>query len=163
MSARVPTTEMVANLYEIGDGDEANYRRRAERRQAFFAWLAAHDAEVRASVHDDPAKDERLVRYMAMATPLGYQSALAVAQQMTALIDAETRARAAGVVAEEPEWEYRTLLHGIDPQPHGRLNRGEITPGEWHAALHEDDQNITLERRRKAGPWVPVEQEGAGT
>ena len=50
MSARIPTTEIVANIYEIGDGDEANYRRRTERRKAFFAWLSAHDAEVRASV-----------------------------------------------------------------------------------------------------------------
>lgn len=59
----------------------------------FDRWLAAHDAEVRAEAEGDPAKDERLVRYMAMATPMGYQSALTVVQQMTALIDAETRAK----------------------------------------------------------------------
>lgn len=50
----------------------------------------------RRSERDDPSKDERLVRYMAMATPLGYQSALAVVQQMTELINAENRARSIG-------------------------------------------------------------------
>ncbi len=66
----------------------------------------------------------------------------------------------AGVVAEEPEWEYRTLLDGTDPQPHGRLSRGEITPAEWFAA-RQDDRDLSLERRTPAvpaGPWVPVEQ-----
>lgn len=65
---------------------------------------------------------------------------------------------------DEPDWEYRTLLDGADPQPHGRLSRGEITPVEWFANRHEDGRNIALERRTSAvpaGPWVPVKQEGA--
>ena len=40
----------------------------------------------------DPAKDERLVRFMAMATPLGYQTALTAVQQMTLMIQEETNA-----------------------------------------------------------------------
>lgn len=40
-----------------------------------------------------PEKDERLARYMAMATPLGYQSALTVVQEMTKLLAAEDIAR----------------------------------------------------------------------
>lgn len=36
-----------------------------------------------------PEQDDRLVRYMAMATPLGYQSALTVVQEMTKLLRAE--------------------------------------------------------------------------
>lgn len=59
--------------------------------EKFDRWLAAHDAEVRAE--SDPAKDERLARYMAMVTPLGYHSALTVVQEMTKLIQAETAAR----------------------------------------------------------------------
>lgn len=52
---------------------------------------AAHDAEVRAEFESDPANDERVVRYLAMATPLGYQSALTVVEQMTQLMDAQAR------------------------------------------------------------------------
>lgn len=50
--------------------------------------------------------------------------------------DAEVRA---GVVAEEPEWEYGVIA------PTGRMvNNGDYTIQQTH-------------RRRKAGPWVPVE------
>lgn len=53
--------------------------------------------------------------------------------------DAEVRA---GVVTEEPEWEYGVA------GPTGRMvNNGDYTIQQTH-------------RRRKAGPWVPVKQEG---
>lgn len=54
--------------------------------------------------------------------------------------DAEVRS---GVVDEEPEWEYGVV------GPTGRMvNNGDYTIQQTH-------------RRRKAGPWVPVKQEGA--
>lgn len=61
----------------------------------------------------------------------------------------------------ETEWEYRTLLDGGDPCPHGRLTRGEITPEEWFATRFDAGRHITLERRRKTGPWEPVPDTGA--
>lgn len=120
----------------------------------FDAWLAAHDAEVRADAESDPAKDERLVRYIAMATPLGYQSALTVVQQMTLMIQAETEARRAGVVAEEPEWEYTRQAEA----------NGWAGPAAYRDEAHASDGLMPgwrVVRRRKAGPWVPVKQEGA--
>lgn len=70
---------------------------------------------------------------------------------------------AAGVVAEEPEWEY-----GWEAD---EARRAELRPRGPRIML--DDQPTTPEaianfprgrriRRRKAGPWVPVKQEGAG-
>lgn len=103
MSEYTPTTKDVREVWIYVQDithDEGEDFHGAE----FDRWLAAHDAEVRAEVESDPAKDERLVRYIAMATPLGYQSALTVVQQMTLMIQAETEARRAGVVAKEPEW-----------------------------------------------------------
>lgn len=58
--------------------------------------------------------------------------------------DAEVRA---GVVAEEPEWEYGVKFDDLPGRVFDRL------PGDPRAT----------HRRRKAGPWVPVEQEGAET
>ncbi|KTR79138.1 hypothetical protein NS234_01850 [Microbacterium oxydans] len=140
----------------------------ADSVEAFDRWLAAHDAEVRAEAQSDPAEDERLVRYMAMATPLGYQAALSVVQQMTLMIQAETEARRAGVVTEEPEWEYSWA--GTDDEgddwvmddafdTRGAAETYVTRPiGRW-----VNTDNGTLVRRRKAGPWVPVKQEGAET
>lgn len=45
-------------------------------------------AEVR-KLQGEVSKDERLVRYMTLVTPLGYQSALTVVQEMTKLLVAE--------------------------------------------------------------------------
>lgn len=67
----------------------------AELKREHILFCAGWDAG-RRSEQEDPSKDERLARYMAMVTPLGYQSALNVVQQMTALIDAENRARSIG-------------------------------------------------------------------
>lgn len=96
-------------------------------------------------------KDARLARYMAMVTPLGYQSALTVVQEMTKLIDAETRAR--GVVAEEPEWEYGIALFG-------EMDDIQQWATEAKARAARQDAEDLLIRRRKAGPWVPVKQKG---
>lgn len=60
--------------------------------------------------------------------------------------------RAAAAIAEEPEWEY-----------------GERSPGStyvWGPWTAEKAESLAvpdaqLMRRRKAGPWVPVKQEGA--
>lgn len=66
----------------------------------------------------------------------------------------EAQARA---VAEEPEWEYghdcdeSRATHGSNPSPQN----------EWPAM--GTCTNATSYRRRKAGPWVPVEQAGAET
>lgn len=128
-----------------------------------------------------PTTDEMLDGYVTMKRReipgdpiLASIQALSEAVRWLAAHDAEVRAGVQGdaklsgnrgaVVAEAPEWEYRTLLDGADPQPHGRLSRGEITPAEWFANRDGDDRDITLERRKPqtpAGPWVPVKQEGA--
>ena len=92
MSDYTPTTEEVREAYswalpssEYGKG-------------LFDRWLAAHDAEVRASV-----------------------------------------------VSEEPEWEYGVVRHdGV------MVNNGDYQVQQTH-------------RRRKAGPWLPVEQKGTET
>jgi len=143
-------------------------------RAEFDRALAAHDAEVRASVESDPAKDERLVRYMAMVTPLGYQSALTVVQQMTLMIQAETEARQACVVAEEPDWETERVE---EARIHYRYGVNSGTLAAWNtpesiALAVEDHERRTMgpigvekiETRTKItriSPWVPVKQEGA--
>ncbi len=80
--------------------------------------------------------------------------------------DAEVRA---GVVTEEPEWEYRVRLHpDIEYKPNE--NRATYTPPTTpHTSLERAQEmaglnpryRATYHRRRKAGPWVPVKQEGA--
>jgi hypothetical protein len=156
----------------IYDGGEADYHdpisgaqtQRKVAGEIFDRWLAAHDAEVRAEAESDPAKDERLVRYMAMVTPLGYQSALTVVQEMTKLLATEEIARAS-VVPEEPEWEYGFGWHYVDGSVVGvRMSNRE--DAEEHVQWWpEDDEGVKLfvvQRRpqRAEGPWLPVEQGG---
>ncbi|WP_303708433.1 MULTISPECIES: hypothetical protein [Microbacterium] len=64
--------------------------------------------------------------------------------------DADVRA---GVVAEEPEWEY-----GIRDTAGDEMITGPQSTTEGLVPLFAGE---VLERRRKAGPWVPVKQEGA--
>lgn len=154
MSEYTPTTEQIRAWF----CDPTPWANPDRAGIDFDAWLAAHDAEVRAEYESDPAKDERFVRYMAMATPLGYQSALTVVQQMTALIEAETRARAAGVVTEEPEWEYGIRAEG-DDEPY----TDHSDDPDWLCDQITPEPGDAIVRRRKAGPWVPVKQEGAET
>lgn len=73
---------------------------------------------------------------------------------------------AAGVVAEEPEWEYSWA--GTDDEGDDWVmddafdTRGAAVAyvtrpiGRW-----VNTDNGTLVRRRKAGPWVPVDEDGA--
>lgn len=71
--------------------------------------------------------------------------------------DAEVRA---GVVAEEPEWEYGWHT-GSTVSLIGRRDQVE----EWLAVrgwkLGEGDWGSRVMRRRVAGSWMPAEQEGA--
>jgi hypothetical protein len=69
---------------------------------------------------------------------------------ITAALEAANALIAAGVVAEEPEWEdgieygYLDFEHGLIP-------------------LMSGYEGITHERPVRYGPWVPVKQEGAET
>lgn len=92
MAEYTPSTEEVREQFWVASGTR---RRDPESWAEFDRWLAAHDAEVRASV-----------------------------------------------VSEEPEWEYGVVRHdGV------MVNNGDYMTQQTH-------------RRRKAGPWLPVEQKG---
>lgn len=77
---------------------------------------------------------------------------------------------AVGVVAEEPEWEYGYEL--IESDTRDVLTRSgafesEEAAGHWAQKAHTDESDpeyppldVLIVRRRKAGPWVPVKQEG---
>lgn len=153
MSEYTPTTDEIREYIETGgeprpwvELDEAEKAREKARVAAFDRWLAAHDAEVRA--------DE-------------------AAQWAQAVIDSGKQgerigAARAGVVAEEPEWEYGVRLHP-DVEFAPNENRATYTPPTTpHPSLElaQDMAKLnpryraTYHRRRKAGPWVPVKQEG---
>lgn len=171
MNEYTPTTEEVREAISEWAWARRMFRPELGQSDGLEAdrWLAAHDAEVRAEAESDPAKDERLVRYIAMATPLGYQSALTVVQQMTLMIQAETEARRAGVVAEEPEgrrWfsaAYRAQNGNIIPIGDETV-LAEYAQKTVDEFSREDDEgpNYFL-ASRILSPWVPVKQEGAET
>ncbi|WP_288870834.1 hypothetical protein [uncultured Microbacterium sp.] len=146
MNNYTPTTEQVRTEW-IESGTNAPGPR-LHAAVAFDRWLAAHDAEVRARAFTSAAG-------IARSYDTGYDT--------TAASIAEALKESAGVVAEEPEWEYGVI------GPTGRVvNNGDYTT----------EQRL---RRRKAGPWetgcfghcdpegwhspcrVPVKQEGAET
>lgn len=59
-----------------------------------------------------------------------------------------------GVVAEEPEWEYGVMSRqgfaaAHNPEQARSMSTNDIRYQGWEVV-----------RRRKAGPWVPVKQEG---
>lgn len=73
-------------------------------------------------------------------------------------------------LAEEPEWEYGTIRSVVDGWERGdRYGDGSYVDARSISdRLNHDPSTITgartLEhavRRRKAGPWVPVKQEGS--
>lgn len=78
----------------------------------------------------------------------------------------------AGVVAEEPEWEIGYQLTCDDGSnigtgyPYPDAERAALD-GERRAKETNEDYPMyprvhsVIVRRRKAGPWVPVKQEGA--
>lgn len=84
-----------------------------------------------------------IIETWAIATPnrgMSVPDRMRAAERAVAAHDAEVRA---GVVAEEPEWEYGVVRHdGV------MVNNGDYMIQQTH-------------RRRKAGAWVPVDQEGA--
>ena len=83
----------------------------------------------------------------------------AVADAVIAWIDS------GGVVVEEPEWEYGVRLTGgdRDRRTAGYIYRWpSLAQAEDQAALNFD-ASAEFFTRIKAGPWVPVKQEGAET
>ena len=120
--------------------------------------LAAHDAEVRASTVEAAAAiaDQYATAPGRPRTSVESLAARDVAARIR-------RDAGAGVVPEEPEWEYaweadeeaRTMTRPRGPRI---LLDGMVYPPET-IALFARGRRI---RRRKAGPWVPVKQEGAG-
>lgn len=137
MSEYTPTTEEIREYIETGgeprpwvELDEAEKAREKARVAAFDRWLAAHDAEVRASVVPEIG--------MPCANTKPHP---AHAWQMSGT----GWCLCAGVVTEEPEWEYGVKFDDLPGRVFDRL------PGDPRAT----------HRRRKSGPWVPVKQEGA--
>lgn len=61
---------------------------------------------------------------------------------------------AAGIVAEEPDWEYSVVHVQVDGwvERELHLNRQEALDDYGTCGM-----NCTLMRRRKTGPWEPVE------
>lgn len=70
-----------------------------------------------------------------------------------AAIDAEARA---GVVAEEPEWEYGIRDEGANEPFTDHYDSIDAMSEEFDGFLAQKGEEVA--RRRKAGPWVPVEQ-----
>jgi len=147
MAERPEITSAHMHYLETMRADQINSSTDPEMRRFLGAeWdrmMAAHDAEVRASVVPEIG--------MPCANTKPHP---AHAWQMSAT----GWCLCAGVVAEEPEWEYGVEHAQVD----GWVER------ELHLDRQEalDDyrtcgMNCTLMRRRKAGPWVPLKQEGA--
>lgn len=78
----------------------------------------------------------------------------------------------AGVVAEEPEWEYRAVACEPDTGDVYNSTSRPASSEQWARSdadleeiLHSDPDLpqlvLKVQCRRKAGPWVPVKQEGA--
>ncbi|WP_282847197.1 hypothetical protein [Microbacterium oxydans] len=97
------------------------------------------------------------------STSIGSDAALEVADALIA----------AGVVTEDPEWEYGYELVESDTRDvltrSGAFESFEAAQ-HWAQKAHKDESDpeyppldVLIVRRRKAGPWVPVKQEGAET
>lgn len=138
MSEYTPTTNKIREAY-IGSQHDCMGIERAESEADFDRWLAAHDAEVRKSV--DPE----------MAMPCAdTKPHSAHVWQMSAT----GFCLCAGVVTEEPEWEYGWR----DERPF-RWASGTNLPSSFPKTVYpyESRPGLTRVRRRKAGPWEPVE------
>lgn len=152
MSDYTPNADQIRAVFMGGAANEAQGERRGE---SFDRWLAAHDAEVRAEAD---ALRSTIAQAQARFRQYASQEAPTYDQEVDALLDISrilsTAAVRASVVAEEPEWEYGIALFGEmdDVQP---------WPTEERALRELQDAEDILIRRRKAGPWVPVKQEGA--
>lgn len=127
MNEYTPTTEEVRESFASGVNFESRTPFLSGRKQ-FDRWLAAHDAEVRAGGDYYEGFEE--------GTNLGRS---------------EVRE---SVATEEPEWEYSVVHVQVDGwvERELHLNRQEALDDYGTCGM-----NCTLMRRRKAGPWEPVE------
>lgn len=176
--------EGIAGDEAVTDADWDKDRRAAQ----FDRWLAAHDAEVRAEAAEAHERTKRGVktlgeivvrqvedtlRWAGMEDQIGtddpdQQLAWERCAEMPgriAELEAELAEVRAGVVAEEPEWAVsvaRATGYGdpviYDFRDRLAAERFIKNPPLWFS--REDNQTKMLVSRRKAGPWVPVEQEG---
>lgn len=64
--------------------------------------------------------------------------------------------------AEPEEWEYGVVAEafGGDPEPHPSLEACEHVRDYTKTAYRKwtHGSNVTIHRRRKAGPWLPIEE-----
>lgn len=124
MSEYTPTTEQVREAFSEMSGWDMSA---AEADTAFDRWLAAHDAEKDATIAElrlELAKQE---------------DSLALARFDTEELH---RIRSAGVVDEEPEWEY------LIRRPNG---------SEFVSSYSEVGPGSRVVSKRQKCPWVPVE------
>lgn len=164
MSEYTPTTEEVQKRYAEGEEHLHTYGP-APLRTEFNRWLAAHDAEVRAGEADAwdagyeaGAEDQAEVeghRYRPGAKDTwDFDHWTKNPHRDVESPDA--------VVAEEPEWEYGVWLkHATSPFTPPVMSVRNLEAAKHLAALNPLHAP-TYFRRRKAGPWVPVKQEGEG-
>lgn len=82
------------------------------------------------------------------------EAAIAARREAIRLLTAESRL---GVAAEEPEWEYGIRAQG-DDEPY----TDHSDDPDWLCDQVTPEPGDAIVRRRKAGPWVPVKQEGVG-
>lgn len=118
--------------------------------------MAAHDAEVRAEERERAA----------LHAEEGYRMEERcddIAKRIRSGEPAEISARA-GVVAEEPDWEYGAT--GWDPAKVPSLREsldGALDSQRyWIDVVGAPSRLMKRTPGRKPGPWVPVKQEGAG-
>lgn len=128
---------------------------------AFSRWLAAHDAEVlhRAALFlrgsENPRQSDNTVQAVRHSMDDAGYELLQLSKRV---------AIGAGVVAEEPEWEYgvgwtwNEFVYAF--------STGTRDAAEEHIERHPEDPDfgphflVHREPERAAGLWVPVKQEG---
>lgn len=82
-----------------------------------------------------PEQDERLVRYMAMATPLGYQSALTVVQEMTKMLATERLSAEHDRQVAERAWD--SCVEHVEAVLGGDMKRAAYADNPYRAAKGE--------------------------
>ena len=167
MSEYTPTMDELREAWLTAEFEERDASTSDDDMRAEFdRALAAHDAEV---LREAATALEQSIHHLDPARPadLSYINCTRIDAKL--LRERADRAGArAGVVAEEPEWEYRIAVDGEHEWPFGPHDeeQGE-TLEEILAALGGqcgEPMCGEIERRTKAvpaGPWVPVKQEGA--